>query len=407
MQICKLRTSLFGNVFLLIASASSDSARSLKRVENKRHFVLLEAMKTRLFTIWLAAVCAAASARIGDTKQEISDRLFGKTPHAYVYNSREDRLREALELPYKHKILMFPAGAENFFVFKNPTSGTTAQGDTITQHELYGWELHIVFYRGKSVLEFYRRHTDPMTMEELAELMEIAPQSKTKSKWRFVPEIFINKQWVYNFKNGAVENKTLRGTSLKEILPPAPNKFVYVEVPEAIKNDGAYKTSLVFDMLTIEGRKANETYRNYVEKNVKQKAAKTAKSKTVKKTAPAKINAFAERVFRLTTQAFYDPQSGAMSVLEYYIPDVYIGGRAPVRYDKTIQITVNVPRQAGTAFGYTYQTEDKSVRALLYTNAVLFVDSEFDKQLREYIDGLYVKQQKIREDEAKESVANF
>lgn len=365
-------------------------------------------MKIHYAAIFIAMTCAVSSfGRIGDTKQEISDRLFGKTPHAYVYNSREDRLREALELPYKYKILMFPAGSENFFIFKNPTSGTTAQGDTITQHELYGWELHIVFHRGRSVMEFYRRHTDAMTVEELAQLMQTVPQSKTNAKWEFITQTYINKQWQFNLKEGTIENKTLHGSELKDILPASPNKFVYVEVPDAVKFDGAYKTSLAFDMLTIEGRKANEQYRNYVERNAKQKAAKTSKNKNVKKSAPAKINTFAERVYRLTTQSFYNPQSGAMSVFEYYIPDVYIGGRANIRYDKTIQITVPVPRQSETAFGYTYQTQDKAVRALLYTNAVLFIDAEFDKQLREYMDGLYTKQQKVREEEAKESVANF
>ena len=367
-------------------------------------------MKKRLFVSVILSVLAVfqASARISESKQEIADRLFAKTQHAYVYSSKEDRLREALELPYKNIMFMFPSGAESFFLYKNPTSKTSAQGDTITQHELYGWELHLVFKNGKSVMEFYRRHGDSMTVEELEELMKSIASKKTSSKWKYVEEPSLIREWKFDVKKSKILNKTMSdGKTLKDILPESPNKFIYVEIPEDVRNDGFFKTSLCSDMYVIESRKANERYRSYVAKQTKQRAAKTSKNKKARQGAPAKINPFTEKAFRTMSYPFYNPQAEKFSILEYTVPEPLIGGYPLVCNDKTVQIVSYLPKQDSTAFGYTYETEDKKVRALLYKNAVLFIDADFDNQLRQYMDNLYKQQASKRVEDAKESVANF
>ena len=94
-------------------------------------------------------------------------------------------------------------------------------------------------------------------------------------------------------------------------------------------------------------------------------------------------------------------------MIEYLIPDIEFGNRAPVRYDKTVQITTSIPRQDGTAFGYTYETEDKSIRATLYQNGILFIDAKFDQNLRLYMEELYLKQSRLRSEKAKQSISNF
>ncbi len=365
-------------------------------------------MKARIFIFLFSFTLAFPTlARIGETKQDLTDRLFSKTPHAYVYPSKEDRLREALELPYKKIILMFPSGAESYFLYKNPSSGISSQGDTINQHELYGWELHIVMYNGRSVLEFYRRHGDTMTVEELEELMSVALKSKS-TKWEYIEETKIVQEWDFNLKDSKISNKTMSsGKELIDILPKSPNKFIYVEVPEDVKNDGAFKTSLCSDMLVIEGRKANERYRNYVSKQVKQRSAKTSKNKNVRKNAPAKINPFSESAFKTISHIFYNPQAENFSIINFETSAPIIGEKPLVVNDKTVQMVTHLPKQDGTAFGYTYQTKDKSVRALLYKNAILFIDTKFDTQLREYMDNLYKNQLRQRQNQAKESISNF
>ena len=151
-----------------------------------------------------------SQARIGESKADMGERMFTITQRAYVYNSKEERLREALELPYKNIIPMFPVGVEHIFMFKNAAEGTTAQGDTIQQHDLYGWELHVVFYKGKSVLEFYRRHGDPMTVEEAEALMFAVRKTKTNSPWEQVDDAVLRRSWNYTFKDGKLSLKTSR-----------------------------------------------------------------------------------------------------------------------------------------------------------------------------------------------------
>ncbi len=366
-------------------------------------------MKTRIFIFALSIIFALPLvARIGDRKQEIADRLFAKTQHAYVYPSKQDRLREALELPYKKKMFMFPADTENFFLYKNPHSGTSAQGDTITQHELYGWELHLVFYKGKSVMEFYRRHGDTMTSEELEELMKTVITNKLAAKWQYVEETKVTQIWDFDLKNSKITNKTMAsGKTLKDILPESPHKYIYIEIPENVLNDGFYKTTLTYDMYVVESRKANERYRNYVAKQEKQRSAKTSKNKKVRQSAPPRINVFAEKAFKTISHTFYNPQAEKFSIINFETSEPIIGGSPLVCNDKTVQMVTYLPKQDDTAFGYTYETSDKSVRALLYKNAVLFIDTAFDKQLREYMDNLYKKQSDQRARQAKDSVSHF
>lgn len=352
--------------------------------------------------------CAlSAYARIGETKSALANRLFDKVQRAYVYSAKEDRLREALELPYKNKLFLFPDGAEHIFLYKNASSKQSAQGDTTQQHELYGWEIHIVCLNGKSVLEFYRRHGDPMTVEELEQLMQIAVKN-VGDKWQYVSEIPSARKWRFDFSGGEVKDVSrLGGKSLRDILPVSPTRFIYAEIPEEVQNDGAFKTSLVADMLNIERREANARYRNYVSKQVSQKAAKTAKNKNARKNAPAKINVWSLQGMRYMTQTAFNPQENMLSIFEYDVPFFQFGSRVPPSYDKSIQTTITIPLRADTAFGYNYQTADKAVRATLYKDAVLFVDAKFDSALREYMETLFRRQSAKRAMEAEESVSGF
>lgn len=352
--------------------------------------------------------CAlSAAARIGETKSVLANRLFDKVQRAYVYSAKEDRLREALELPYKNKLFLFPDGVEHIFLYKNASSKQSAQGDTTQQHELYGWEIHIVCHNGKSVLEFYRRHGDPMTVEELEQLMQIAIKNGG-DKWQYVPELPPVRKWRFDFSNGEVKDLSrLGGKSLRDILPVSSARFIYVEIPEKVQNDGAFKTSLVADMLNIARREANTRYRNYVSKQVSQKAAKTAKNKNVRKNAPAKINVWDLQGIRHMTHTAFNPKDNVLSIFEYDVPFFQFGSRVPPSYDKSIQTTITIPLRSDTAFGYNYQTADKAVRATLYRDAILFVDAKFDSALREYMETLFRRQSAKRAMDAEESVSGF
>lgn len=366
-------------------------------------------LHTALFSSVILVLSATTSlARIGETKQELGDRMFSKTQRAYLYNSKEDKLREFLELPYKNKCLLFPDNVEHFFLYKNANSRTSAQGDTIAQHDLYGWEAHIVTHKGKSVMEFYRRHGDPMTVEELEFLMTTVIKKATESNWQYVGNVSVIKQWSYENIDGVLHDKTkANNKNLKDILPVSNVRFINIEIPDEVKEDPNFKLSVIGESLIIKQREAFQKYRTHVNKKAKERSAKTSKDVKARQSAPQKVNVFSGSALRTTTQTIYDPQKKMLSVITHPVFDVDIGNVIPPSFDKSIQMTTFIPIQKDTAFGYTYETADKKVRAFVYRNAVLFIDAEFDKSIRSYMEDLFTKQSRIRESQAETSTNAF
>ena len=68
--------------------------------------------------------------------------MMTKSGGAYFYPSKEERFREAMELPYKYAFLLMPKDSQNYFFFKRSDTSTTTTSDTVQQHDLHGWELH-------------------------------------------------------------------------------------------------------------------------------------------------------------------------------------------------------------------------------------------------------------------------
>ena len=249
--------------------------------------------------IFLTAIlsCATASARIGEVRAALEARLMSKSDGAYHYDTKEERLREAMELPYRNLFLIMPKNTEQRFYFKRATSGLSLDSDTIQQHDLFGWELHICFANNKSAMEFYRRHGDPMTAEELEALMQSIASSKN-AKWKRCPYITPTRRWDVELKSGKLtiadtENDTKK--PLSEILPENPWRFIYLEVPADIISSSHYKQSIAFSMLEDYQRIAYEKYRDLIAKQSAIAAAKTAKPNSRKKanvSIPPKVNKF-------------------------------------------------------------------------------------------------------------------
>ena len=87
---------------------------------------------------------AASHAKIGETRSDIEGRLLSKNGGAaYVYDSREDRYREAMELPYVNLFLTMPRSVFHKFYYKRADASSATNSDTIQQHDLFGWEIHI------------------------------------------------------------------------------------------------------------------------------------------------------------------------------------------------------------------------------------------------------------------------
>lgn len=376
-----------------------------------------------------AALSPLAHSRIGEAKNAIESRLNSKVNGAYQYSVIEDKMREVMELPYKKMFVIFPSDVQTSFYFKRAEATQSVNADTIQQHDLFGWELNLITQDNKSVLEFYRRHGDPMTVEELKGLMNSIASMRDGAYWKKNEYVPVSQQWEIGVKNGKIvqmlrdkDGKLTPAGELKdldEILPMSNTRFIYIDVPPAVQSLVNYNQSIPFKYMEQEQRAAYEKYRNYVEKQSAYSAAKTAApskrnsaKKGDQKITVKRVNPADAYTFRGIESTFCDIESSLkdgnkLSIIKYSLPDVLFGGKPIAKIEKEVRLTENIPQQPDTAFGYDYELSDGSVRAKLFRNAVLFFDAGFDRQMRNYMESLYKEQQAEREKEAKTSLNLF
>lgn len=390
------------------------------------HSLFLRALAVATAT---AALSPLAHSRIGEAKNAIESRLNSKVNGAYQYSAIEDKMREVMELPYKKMFVIFPSDVQTSFYFKRAEATQSVNADTIQQHDLFGWELNLITQDNKSVLEFYRRHGDPMTVEELKGLMNSIASMRDGAYWKKNEYVPVSQQWEIGVKNGKIvqmlrdkDGKLTPAGELKdldEILPMSNTRFIYIDVPPAVQSLVNYNQSIPFKYMEQEQRAAYEKYRNYVEKQSAYSAAKTAApskrnsaKKGDQKITVKRVNPADAYTFRGIESTFCDIESNLkdgnkLSIIKYSLPDVLFGGKPIAKIEKEVRLTENIPQQPDTAFGYDYELSDGSVRAKLFRNAVLFFDAGFDRQMRNYMESLYKEQQAEREKEAKASLNLF
>lgn len=390
------------------------------------HSLFLRALAVATATVALSPL---AHSRIGEAKNAIESRLNSKVNGAYQYSAIEDKMREVMELPYKKMFVIFPSDVQTSFYFKRAEATQSVNADTIQQHDLFGWELNLITQDNKSVLEFYRRHGDPMTVEELKGLMNSIASMRDGAYWKKNEYVPVSQQWEIGVKNGKIvqmlrdkDGKLTPAGELKdldEILPMSNTRFIYIDVPPAVQSLVNYNQSIPFKYMEQEQRAAYEKYRNYVEKQSAYSAARTAApskrnsaKKGDQKITVKRVNPADAYTFRGIESTFCDIESSLkdgnkLSIIKYSLPDVLFGGKPIAKIEKEVRLTENIPQQPDTAFGYDYELSDGSVRAKLFRNAVLFFDAGFDRQMRNYMESLYKEQQAEREKEAKASLNLF
>lgn len=367
----------------------------------------------RFFPTLLAAAVAAAPlcARIGETKTDMQSRMLSKTGGAYAYMSKEERLREVLELPYKHVFLLMPKDAQNFFFFKRSDAETSTASDVLQQHDLYGWELHVCFHGANSALETYRRHGEPMTVEELAALFDAQTAGNGDVYWRKSDFTETPKSWRVESPEKSTGGKP---KSVTEILPKSASRPIFVEIPPDVKSSADFGQSVQAQIMEFEQRNAYDAYRKYVAKQSAISAAKTAPSsagKGKKSSAPSgnssvrKINPFDGNTKKYVE---IDSESGGETRrTAYLLRDVFYGGSLPQTPTKEVRIQMKIPLRPDTAFGYDFETSDGKLRAKLFKSGVLFVSAKFDSALRKYMESLYERQSAERAERARESTLKF
>lgn len=392
-------------------------------------------MRKLFFLFYSFFILSSVFAKIGEDRTEIERRMNSRLNGAYQY-PLEDSLREAMELPYSHILLMQPEGNRNSFYFKRPNSSRSEMGDTYSQNDLQGWEIHYAYQDDLSVMEFYRRQGQPMTFEELEALMEAVISKREGVYWtrvNFVPEY---RKWSVNFDENGVpqgvfydsEGKPLKSgekISLSEILPKNNDRFIFVEPRPEVLNDRDF-------LQTVQGLIYKDIEFTASDTNTKRVAAdkkrrddrtkrggnsnKRGSTETIKKSNATDnlrkmVYSFGNaNIYRTVESNMFDfklENPKGFSIHRVGVEDVYYGGRAPENRTPNFQMTCGIPLQPNTCIGYNYELSDGSVRATVYKDAVLFIDASYDKKMRAYMEKLYDKQSEKRREEALKSIDKF
>ncbi|MBO7521499.1 MAG: hypothetical protein J6T16_04595 [Opitutales bacterium] len=386
--------------------------------------------------------CALSSAlplfaKVGETRVEIERRMDSRLNGAYKY-PLEDSLREAMELPYKHLILMQPAGNKNAFYFKRPDTSRTEMGDTYSQNDLQGWEVHYTYLDDVSVMEFYRRQGQPMTYEELEALMKAQISKREGVHWMRVNYVPQFRKYSVEFDDAGnprgvfygADGKRLPSSKdekveLSDILPKNNDRFIFVELrPEVLKDRDFLHTVQGLIYTDIE-MSASETNTKRVEDDKSRRDARTKRggSSNKKGSTQSVKNANASdnvrkmvypfgnsNIYKTVEPNMFDfkiENPKGFSLYRLGLEDVFYGGRAPSNRTPNFQMTCGIPLQPNTSVGYSYELSDGAVRAMVFKDAVMFIDASYDKKMRAYMEKLYEKQSEIRKENAEKSIDKF
>lgn len=338
-----------------------------------------------------AAACAVsgpeASAKIGERKIDIEKRMNSRANGAYQYPD-EEALREALELPYSQIFWIQPLGSSNSFYFKRPSSELSTRADALNQREIYGWEVHVAYLKDISVMEFYKRCGDPMTMEEAKGLMVRMAKTRENASWK--------KAEFKAFKPEEKADDPALGDVLK-FLPRNEERYIALEIPKEVSDQSNFDSSLAAMILQDEMRATFENYSKILEEAKKYSDTKTASGGASKAKGSTKnISAMEDVISRKSVIPFSGVSSGFS-----------LGGVPPKNRTRSVRAFGKIPVQADTAVGYEYELSDGSMRALIYNCGILFIDTRYDKLLRETMEKLYDNQREKRERAVEESLHKF
>ena len=373
------------------------------------------------FLLAIGCLMFAASlvfARIGETKKDLESRLLSRTGGALEYDKKEEKKREAFDLPYRDLFLIMPREADHSFYFKRPDKVLAQSSDVVKQDDMYGWEVHVCYLNGKSVMEFYRRRGDKITFEEVAALMKLtAGEDKVPPvKWEALypidktPLFTTRGNYIYfsdEFREDYPEQmpksmakqkpsevecfKDSEYADIIPLLPMARNRHVELEVNPGLKNSPAYANSIARQIMDDEQEKAFAIYKEKYNPDPKEREKERKK----------------QQQQRLQQQQKPQNATRPQNTSSADVRGINYGERPRVAEDKTVHIFYKIPVEDGTSVGYTMQLSTGKIRAKFYSDAILFIDSEFDESLRKELERLYAEQFKKRVEESKESTNRF
>lgn len=154
-------------------------------------------------------------ARIGESQQVLERRLLSSGGIVYRDDAVEtSRKRGAVYLPFTDYM---PSGATLRVYFKSADGRRPKSSDQEAKSMTAGWDLHVIYVRGVSVFEYYKRSQGLNTFE-FNQLLAIQAGSSywTKVNPKELPEDTPPSAFGYDMalNNGAVRGKKLGGNAV-------------------------------------------------------------------------------------------------------------------------------------------------------------------------------------------------
>ncbi len=126
----------------------------------------------------------SAHARIGESKSSLENRLLKDRTAVKVPSRDRDALLEHRSVLYKNLYEFLPEDIEQEIYYKLAEDG---QATTADLEELFpdGWMVHVIYYKGQSVFEAYRRNGAGINRYEEEGILML---NKGGSHWQYVKD---------------------------------------------------------------------------------------------------------------------------------------------------------------------------------------------------------------------------
>ncbi len=192
-------------------------------------------LRLPLLALFLVSLVPPLQARIGESRSTIERRLFDSGGIVY----RDDAIEQARMRgkPYLGLFPLMPDSTELRIYFKTADGRSPSSTELDARRMGDGWDLHVLYVGGKSVLELYER-SQGMTDHEFNQLLAVHAGG---SYWKRVKRGEATEPSVLGYDmvrdDGAVRAKRLGGTTLLLIDPDLDNQLA--EMQEAKRQENA------------------------------------------------------------------------------------------------------------------------------------------------------------------------
>lgn len=154
---------------------------------------------------------SAADARVGESKETIERRLFGSGGIIYRDDAVENSRRKGM--PYMRYLDYLSSSADVRIYYKTADGRRPMASELEEKRVQPGWDVHVLYIGGKSVLEIYKR-SQSMSEYEMNYIIALqggGPGWKKVVKEELEPSVF---GYDMESADGSVRAKKLGGDSL-------------------------------------------------------------------------------------------------------------------------------------------------------------------------------------------------